>query len=558
MPNIVKPSGINLLWAAGGTKTDPGQAKTNIGWVVELPPYQYQNWLDNRQDTFIAHINQHGIAEWDSETEYQGNLSYTQGSDGLIYKCIQTNTNRNPTNPVNNIYWSRAFEAYGSVAVVQAALNAHIANYQTLSGLTNLAAARSNLDVFSKAESDNRFAALLGNAANQFRVANATLSNHAVPLGQLNSLLVAASEVAAGVIQIASTSEVETGVNNTKAITPAKAQAVYLKKSQNLNDLPNKATARSNLGLEDTATLPSSTFLQAANNLSDLTNVTVARTNLGLGTAATAATGDFLRTNQNFADVANKPLARTNLGLADSATQPASSFLRTANNLSDLTNVATARSNLGLGTAALSATGDFLRTVNNLSDLPSPAAARSNLGLADMATTSSANVMFKTQNLAGLTNLAAARSNLGLADSATLPSSTWMRGVNNLSEITNAQTARNNLGLGGAATLNYFGTGVSSLDFTNVKGVYGYTYLPNGMLMQWGQGPALNDDQGTTVGLHIPMNIMSVQITGLGVASEGVGPCFLTANWGTTTFTVHNNYNSGPSRAFTWFAIGYV
>lgn len=492
MPNIIKPSGINLLWAAGGTKTDPGQAKTNIGWVVELPPYQYQNWLDNRQDTFIAHINQHGIAEWDSETEYQGNLSYTQGSDGLIYKCIQTNTNRNPTNPVNNIYWSRAFETYGSVAVVQNALNTHIANYQTLTGLTNLAVARSNLDVFSKAESDNRFAALLGSASNQFRVANATLSTHAVPLGQLNSLLTASTEVAAGVIQIATVSEVETGTNNTKAVTPAKSQAVYLKKSQNLNDLPNKAAARTNLGLADTATLPSSTFLAAANNLSDLTNVTVARTNLGLGTAATAAIGDFLRTT---------------------------------NNLSDLTNAAT---------------------------------ARSNLGLADMATTSSANVMFKSQNLAGLANVATARANLGLSDSAILPSTTWMRGVNNLSEITNAQSARNNLGLGGASTLNYFGAGVSSLNYTNVKGVSGYTYLPNGMLMQWGQGPALNDDQGVSVGLHIAMNIMTVQITGLGVSSEGVGPCFLTANWTTTTFTVHNNYNSGPSRPFTWFAIGFV
>lgn len=386
MPNIVKPSGINQLWAAGGTKVDPGLQKLNIGWVVELPPYQYQNWLDNRQDTFIAHINQHGIPEWDSETEYQGNLSYTQGSNGMIYKCIQTNTNRNPTNPVNNTYWSLAFEVYGSVSVVQNALNAHIANYQTLTGLTNLAAARSNLDVFSKSESDNRFAALLGNPSNQFRVANATLATHAVPLGQLNSLLSAATESATGVIQIATVGEVEAGVDNTKAITPAKGQAVYLKKSQNLNDLPNKAIARSNLGLADSATLPSSTFLQATNNLSDLTNVTVARNNLGLGTAATSATGDFLRTTQNFADVPNKPLARTNLGLTDLATTSSSDVLFKAQNLAGLANVATARANLGLADSATLPSSTWLRTSNNLSDVPNKQAARNNLGLGGAST----------------------------------------------------------------------------------------------------------------------------------------------------------------------------
>lgn len=381
MANITKPIGLSNVWAAGGTKIDPGATKVNIGWVVQLPPYEYQNWIDNRQDRAIAHINQHGVAEWDATTEYQGLLSYTQGSDGIIYKCLQTNTNKDPSNTLNNLFWAVAFEQYGSVAVVSSALSAHITNYQTLSGIGNLSAARSNLSVYSKVESDTRFAGLNGSSGQVFSVAVATQPEHAVRLGQVASLLTQSTESVLGVVKLATTGLTESGVDDLTAITPLKGNAVYVKKSGNLAGLSNYATARTNLGLGTAAVQNVEVFAQVSNNLSDLASATSARSNLGLTSTATQPENYFLRSGQNLADLPSVSLARTNLGLTSTAVTPLSSILLKADNLSGLSSASQARSNLGLGTASTFSDTAFLKASNNLSDLTNKQAAQNNLGL---------------------------------------------------------------------------------------------------------------------------------------------------------------------------------
>lgn len=174
MPLFTKPQ-FNSVWAATGTRLTPDPAKISQGWVVEIPPHEYENWSQNRQDALLAHINQVGIPMWDQTVEYQAGKSYVQGvTSGTIYRAATTNTNVNPELDIQG-NWVVAFEAQGAALLKS----------QNLADVPDKAAARTNLGIPDTVFYDGR----------------------------------------------------------------------YLVKTQNLADIPNKATARNNLGLGNSATL---------------------------------------------------------------------------------------------------------------------------------------------------------------------------------------------------------------------------------------------------------------------------------------------------------------
>jgi len=120
MADIPLPD-LSLIWGSSGDILKPSDSKIQQGWQPEIPARQWFNWLDNRQDEAIAHIAQHGIAVWSAALEYQAGKSYVQGSDGIVYKAITTNTNINPVGGASGNWQSAFMTADQAVQVATAA-----------------------------------------------------------------------------------------------------------------------------------------------------------------------------------------------------------------------------------------------------------------------------------------------------------------------------------------------------------------------------------------------------------------------------------------------------
>lgn len=107
MTIIVKPD-ISKIWAETGATIAPPDGKIASGWGYEMMPFEWENWLQNRNDTMLSHINQRGIPEWDAITSYYAAKSYVTGSNGLVYFALLDSTNVNPVGDSTGT-WVRAF-----------------------------------------------------------------------------------------------------------------------------------------------------------------------------------------------------------------------------------------------------------------------------------------------------------------------------------------------------------------------------------------------------------------------------------------------------------------
>lgn len=159
---ISKPLTINSIWASSGDIIQPDNTKIQSGWAAEIPPRQYFNWIDNRQDQAIAHINQYGVPLWDSLTPYLGGSSVVIGSSGTMYKAKIDSTNQNPDSDTSFTYW----DIWGLNRTQTDAR--YLKSASNLSDLGNTATARTNLGA----------AALAGSSTQAFSVSTPAVDDN--------------------------------------------------------------------------------------------------------------------------------------------------------------------------------------------------------------------------------------------------------------------------------------------------------------------------------------------------------------------------------------------
>lgn len=132
MADLTRPN-FGEAWASEGERLSPGEAKLKLGWVQEMMTYQYENYLQARQDEAILYLLQKGVPEYSATQEYTANKSVVV-YQGNLYMATATVTGVLPTVTAS---WKRISPTVGANGAVSISSGG--------TGATTIAEARTNL-----------------------------------------------------------------------------------------------------------------------------------------------------------------------------------------------------------------------------------------------------------------------------------------------------------------------------------------------------------------------------------------------------------------------------
>ena len=287
MVEIVKQSMVDI-WASAGDVVMPDTSKIQEGWLVEVPPRQYWNWMQNRTDTNLAYIFQRGIPAWDNTVEYLVNKSFVV-HNGVVYRALLTGTNQEPG--VATTYWKRAFSEASAVSDAVSGLTPSADTYIYFTGAST--ATTASITSFARSILDD---------------VDANAVRTTIGAQQADATLTAL----AGLTTSANKLPYFTGTDTvtTTDISPF---------GRSLIDDADSATARTTLGLANGATTTVGTIATQNSNsvsitggsITGITDLTVAdggtgasdaagaRTNLGVYSTAQVDAADALKANKS-------------------------------------------------------------------------------------------------------------------------------------------------------------------------------------------------------------------------------------------------------------------
>lgn len=108
MATVNRPD-YTVKWAESGNKLQPTSEKVELGHVVEKPPYELVNWIENKQDSAITYLMQEGISDWSLDQDYSATSLVKYG--GIVYKAKVASIGKQPD--IETAVWEIAFVDYG-------------------------------------------------------------------------------------------------------------------------------------------------------------------------------------------------------------------------------------------------------------------------------------------------------------------------------------------------------------------------------------------------------------------------------------------------------------
>jgi hypothetical protein len=98
-------SKLDLVWAATGGTTDPGDAKYQTGWVAEIPTYQNFNFVLQNATLNALSLCEKGVYGWEVGVNYEAGARSKGLTGGKLYTCIADHIGQDPELDTSNNYW---------------------------------------------------------------------------------------------------------------------------------------------------------------------------------------------------------------------------------------------------------------------------------------------------------------------------------------------------------------------------------------------------------------------------------------------------------------------